>query len=94
MKTFKLQRVIRFFGYILLSIVVLQSCGYRTPIIDGKVPFVVYKIVRYDETHSKYFAANLNSGALENAFSDYPIIILPSKIYNIGDTIKCSFNNH
>lgn len=85
MKNFKL---ITKTAIILLAIVILQSCGNRTPIIDGEKPFVVVKIVKYDETHSKYYAVDYNSGEWKGGFETKPAIILPSRMYQINDTIK------
>lgn len=84
----------RHFFYALLSVVILQSCGDRTPIIDGEKPFVVGKIVKYNDTHSKYFAVDDASGEWSSNFEGKPMIILPSRMYQIGDTIKSGFNNH
>jgi hypothetical protein len=83
----------RHFFYALLAVVILQSCGNRTPIIDGEKPFVVGTIVKYNETHSKYFAIDSKSGEWISNFEGKPMIILPSRMYQIGDTIKCEFNN-
>lgn len=79
--------------YLLLILVILQSCGDRSPIIDGEKPFVVGKILKYNDTHSKYYATDEESGVLANIVQDYPMIVLPSRMYRIGDTIKCGFNN-
>ena len=85
MKNFKL---ITKTAIILLAIVILQSCGNRTPIIDGEVPFVVGKIEKYNETHSKYYAVDNKSGQFKIDFETMPAIILPSRMYQINDTIK------
>lgn len=78
--------------YALLVVVIFQSCGDGTPIIDGEKPFVVGRIVKYNETHSKYFAIDRKSGEWSSDFEGKPMIILPSRIYQIGDTIKSGFN--
>ena len=78
--------------YIIMLVCILQSCGDRTPIIDGKNPFIVGKIIKYSETHSKYFAINRESGEWSSNFEGNPMIILPSRMYQIGDTIKSGFN--
>ena len=83
----------RHFLYCLLAVVILQSCGDRTPIIDGEKPFVVGTIVKYNDTHSKYFAVDDASGEWSSNFEGNPMIILPSRMYQIGDTIKSGFNN-
>ena len=78
------------FFYTLLSVVFLQSC-YRTPIIGGEKPFVVGVIVKYSDTHSKYIAIDEESGEWKSNFEGNPVIILPSRMYQIGDTIKPEF---
>ena len=82
----------RHFFYALLVVVILQSCGDRTPIIDGEKPFVVGAIVKYNDTHSRYFAVDNESGDWNSNFGGKPMIILPSRMYRIGDTIKSGFN--
>lgn len=83
----------RYFFYVLLSVVIFQSCGDRTPIIDGESPFVVGTIIKYNDTHSKYFAIDRASGEWSSNFEGDPMIILPSRMYQIGDTIKSGFYN-
>ena len=85
-------RVLHFF-YAMLSVVILQSCGDATPIIDGDTPFVVGTIIKYSDTHSMYIADNFDCGHYVNPANGYPTIILPSRMYQIGDTIKSGFNN-
>ena len=83
---------IRNFFYMLLSVVIFQSCGNVVPIIDGEAPFVVESITKYNDTHSIYIAGNYECGKYV-AFDGLPMIILPSRMYQIGDTIKSGFNN-
>lgn len=80
--------------YVLLVVVILQSCGNRAPIINGEKPFIVEKIEKYNETHSKYYAADNESGIFYSKAQGRPLIVLPSGMYQIGDTIKSGFNNH
>lgn len=82
----------RNFFYVLLSVVIFQSCGNADPIIDGETPFVVESITKYNDTHSIYMAGNYECGKYI-PFNGLPIIILPSRMYQIGDTIKSEFNN-
>ena len=84
-------RVLHFF-YVMLSVVIFQSCGNVVPIIDGEAPFVVESITKYNDTHSIYLAGNYKCGKYV-AFGELPMIILPSRMYQIGDTIKSGFNN-
>ena len=74
-------------GFI-FSVLVLTSCGYRTPIIDGKKPFVVEEIEKYDDTHSIYTSKDEGSGVWNDNTESNPRIALPSGMYNIGDTIN------
>lgn len=73
---------------ILLLIFITQSCGNKNPIIGGEVPFVVYEIAKHNKTHSKYYSENNGSGNSTNSFHGRPMIVLPTKMYNVGDTIK------
>ena len=84
-------RVLHFF-YVLLSVVIFQSCGNVVPIIDGETPFVVESITKYNDTHSIYIAGNYECGRYV-PFDGLPVIILPSRMYNVGDTIKSVFCN-
>jgi len=86
---------IRHLFYALLAIVIFQSCSCnRAPIIGGEKPFVVGMIEKYNDTHSRYFAIDCASGDWTNIFEGRPMLILPSRMYQIGDTIKSGFNNH
>jgi len=74
---------------ILICIIILTACGYETPKLnDIETPFVVDKIKQIDNTHSKYQANNVNAGGGYNLFGSWQcVIILPTGMYNIGDTI-------
>lgn len=74
-----------------ITILITQSCGNRTPIIDGEVPFVVGKIVKYDDSHSEYYAIHYGSGKFLVNTQSYPSIILPSGLYQINDTIHATW---
>jgi hypothetical protein len=81
---------------ILLILVIasfLQSCGGdRTPILDGSKPFVVGAIEKMSDSHSIYYSENYASGHSTGFITeDSPAIILPSRIFQIGDTIKANF---
>jgi hypothetical protein len=71
---------------IAIGIVSLASCN-KVPIIDGETPFIVNKIVEYNKIRgmSIYYGQE-DAGVLDN-FAKYPAIVLPSRKYNIGDTI-------
>jgi hypothetical protein len=72
---------------LIILIYLLQSCGNRIPVIDGPDPFVVGSIERYSLTHSKYYSDNLNSGVNSFLSQSNPVLILPSRMFQIGDTI-------
>jgi hypothetical protein len=72
---------------LIILIYLLQSCGNRMPVIDGPDPFVVGSIERYSLTHSKYYSDNLNSGVNSFLSQSSPVLILPSRMFQIGDTI-------
>jgi hypothetical protein len=72
---------------LIILIYLLQSCGNRMPVIDGPDPFVVGSIERYSLTHSKYYSDNLNSGVNSFLSQSNPVLILPSRMFQIGDTI-------
>lgn len=76
---------------ILITSIILLSCGDRTPIIGGKVPFVVSKIVKYNDTHSEYYALSKESGKWGDNAEGVPVIILPSGLYQINDTITIKY---
>jgi hypothetical protein len=63
----------------------MASCN-TTPIIDGEHPFVVRDIIRYDNKLSKYYSYG-DAGIYISNLHNYPAIVLPSRLYNIGDTI-------
>ena len=71
---------------ITLLILVATSCR-NVPIIGGKSkPFVVGEIVNMGDNMSKYYAESWDSG--RGLYITVPSVILPSKMFNIGDTIK------
>ena len=72
---------------LIILIYLLQSCGNKIPVIDGPDPFVVGSIERYSLTHSKYYSDNLNSGVNSFLSQSNPVLILPSRMFQIGDTI-------
>ena len=78
--------------FVILMVVNITSCGHQSPIIGGEVPFVVEKIKKYDDTHSKYYSVNSGSGELVFGVEKKPMIILPTGMYQINDTIDVDFN--
>ena len=71
--------------------ITVVSCFYScstTPIIgDEQKPFVVVKIVSIDDEFCSYYGSiEARYGANINA--DHPEIVLPKRLFNIGDTIK------
>ena len=73
---------------LIITVLVLTSCVYRTPMINGNKPFVVAGIEKYNDTHSIYTAQDGESGIFISNLESAPRIALPSGMYNIGDTIK------
>jgi hypothetical protein len=67
-----------------------QSCGSRTPIIDGSKPFVVRSIEKISETHCMYVAINAGSGHFGNPLETNAAIVLPIGMYQVNDTISVS----
>lgn len=67
----------------------MVSCGYETPKLnDTENPFIVEKINQVNLTHSKYYGNDNLAGGGYNFFGSWtPVIMLPTGMYNIGDTI-------
>lgn len=81
-------QIIKIF-FLLLS-VILFGCGDRTPIINSDVPFIVDKIERYsnDGSLSTYYGRTYSMGDVRGIwFEKYPSIILPTRMFQVGDTI-------
>lgn len=77
----------KYFFYCMI-LIMLVSCESKTPIIDGSKPFIVNSIIDVGNGMSKYIgptSACYTSKETFNALS--PEIVLPSRMYNIGDTI-------
>ena len=74
---------------IIFVIVFLQSCGVVTPKInDRDHPFIVESIEQVSTTHSKYNSKSVNT-QVSYLFSTWTeSIILPTGMFNVGDTIK------
>jgi hypothetical protein len=71
---------------ITLLILVATSCRNVPMIGSNSHPFVVSEIYKINDKLSKYYAESWSSG-----YGNYltnPSVILPSKMFNIGDTIK------
>lgn len=75
----------------ILLVSILLSCGYRAPIIGGESPFIISEISKYNDTHSKYYAGSYKSGKSSSGMEGLPMMILPTGLYQINDTItiKC-----
>lgn len=73
---------------LIISSISLTSCSRKTAeICDGcKYPFVVGKIEYYNEKMSTYYADIKYNGSGNNFMKSR--IILPSRMFNIGDTIR------
>lgn len=81
-KSIIMKKLIKLIIIFLLGIIMITSCDfYGTPILNSNKPFVVVKIVKTNNNFSKYYSPS------SDAFIFYNVIELPSKMYNIGDTI-------
>jgi hypothetical protein len=71
---------------LLLVILIVSSCGYTTPKIGSETePFIVIEIQHYNEKQSRYIGS---PNADDNEISVFcPAIILPTGMFNMGDTI-------
>lgn len=70
---------------LLIILLICLSC-HKTAVIDSKIPFIVTSITSRDGGMSEYSGTYGTDGILS------PSIILPTRMYNIGDTI--SFKKH
>jgi hypothetical protein len=68
-----------------ITIYCLFSCT-PIPMLNGNKPFVVNEIDELSGGMSEYFGG-LDAG-YGNSFKGRPSIILPTRLYNIGDTIN------
>jgi hypothetical protein len=71
----------------LFGALIVSCTPNKIPKIDTDTPFVVGMIERYDDKHSIYYG-NSDAGVNNSMYTTKPAIILASKIFNIGDTIK------
>jgi hypothetical protein len=78
--------------FLILMVVNVTSCGKQSPIIGGETPFVVESIKKYDDTHSEYYSVSIGSGNFVSGLEGKPMIILPTGMYQINDTIDVDFN--
>ena len=86
MKTPKLTYIF----FLVLIALLATSCGNEQPILnDINSPFVIYEISKYNDTHSSYCNSMDGSGSTRNKpfGSGFARIVLPTGMYNIGDTI-------
>ena len=76
-----------------LFVLSLQSCDDTTPVIGNHLkPFIVNEIEQINSgTHkgmSEYYGGHLAGYQRNGLFGKNPSLILPSRMFNIGDTIK------
>jgi len=69
----------------ILLVFTLSSCGDYTPMLNSKNPFVVHSIVNIGHGFSEYYG-NVDA-SYDNFLGGRPTIVLPTKMFNIGDTI-------
>lgn len=86
MKQYQIIKII----FLFLSLL-LVGCGDRTPIINSNRPFIVERIecVRPQKGCglSKYYGKTLEMGESNGLFETTPTIILPTRMFQVGDTI-------
>jgi hypothetical protein len=72
---------------IILAFVVFcfVSCD-STPVVGGDKPFIVNEISDIGGGMSEYYGG-YEASYDRNGFSGRPSIVLPSRLYNIGDTV-------
>ena len=75
---------------LLLSAVLLSSCGYeKTRFNCGEYPFIVGKIQSYDDSLCEYSAKKFNA-SFSDLFGGKATFIAKPGLYQIGDTVKLS----
>ena len=88
MKTLKLQRVTRYFGYILLA-VGLFSCGTESVRVTKEEPFIIEKIEKLDNNQWRYSRAKFKRPFQEFFAMEKQSITTDYKLdVNIGDTLS------
>ena len=72
-------------------VICFTSCGNEQAILnDPKHPFIVTGVSSYSETHSSYYNDGIGdlSGTVNNLCGSwYARVVLPTGMYNVGDTI-------
>ena len=77
-----MKKLIKLTLIFLLGIIIITSCDtYGVPVFNSDKPFVVVKITKINNKFSEYCSRS------SDAFIIYNVIELPSRMYNIGDTI-------
>ena len=77
--------------FILLVSCCLYSCGNEPPVINDKNnPFIVGEISQKSNTHSIYYKNKISKKGTSVFGSWYEAIVLPTGMYNVGDTIRFS----
>lgn len=93
MKTLKLQRVTRYFGYILLVAVLFSSCDYETTYPSKPCVFIVKEVVQVKGGMQKYKVEmpddeDTNMGSTSFYFAD------SIGKFNAGDTLRFTLNGN
>ena len=73
--------------FIVLLMLVLTGCFRDRIDLDKEHPFVVKSIDKYNDYNSLYTAKTCNQVKGTHFNSCYKEIVLPTGMYNIGDTI-------
>lgn len=80
--------------YLVLAVVTFTSCGNEPPVFnDLENPFIVGEISQKSKTHSIYYKNKMSSLGTSFFGSWYQAVVLPSGMYNVGDTINLVPNN-
>lgn len=73
---------------IIIPLILLWSCDtHPAPVLNSTNPFIVEEIYDIGNGMAEYYGKT-NSGYHYNQRLNSPLIVLPAKWYNIGDTVE------
>jgi hypothetical protein len=74
--------------FLLLVVVIMLSCKQSNPMIgDTTHPFIITEIKNMDNGWCEYTGSRLSTRNYD-IFNSNPILYLPVKMFNVGDTVK------
>lgn len=80
--------------YLVLAVVIFTSCGNEPPVFNNpENPFIIGEISQKNKTHSIYYKNEMSGSGTSFFGSWYQAVVLPSGMYNVGDTIVIVTNN-